>query len=200
MAPVIGLTVVKRCTYRGNTDEEWSNKYFFTGAPPASSTEWDTLVTAFAFEEAKLYPATTHIVRFIGYNDDDVHAQSVYTNDLTLTSSEHPGTFTAIAGMQLAGDQAAMIEWRTARKSSRGKWIYLRKYIHNGFNDSVTPDLLAPSYHGVCQTFATNLMEGFWRPGSILRSQKQVEDLELAVASNYVTTRTLKRRGKKKQT
>jgi hypothetical protein len=194
---VMGLTVVKQFTYRGDGTEEWSNKYFLTGPPPDDEISWQQAFDDLCSHELHLYTPSSAIMAGYGYNDNDEHAHAVWSvdyrgtagvpGDLTLTGAEH----------KVAGDQAAMIEWRTSRKNSRGKWVYLRKYIHDVSANTALPDETSVSFRQVAETYATRMMDGSLLGGRRLRSRTHDEVLTAAIVPDFITTRTLKRRGKR---
>jgi hypothetical protein len=90
-----------------------------------------------------------------------------------------------------------MVEWRTARKNSRGKWIYLRKYFHAAHVSHLNVDDLSDGQSIVYNAYATKMSDGTLSAGRKIRSQKQDEVIEEHRVSPYITTRTLKRRGKR---
>jgi hypothetical protein len=193
----MGLTVVKKFTYRGDAEEEFSNKYFLTGPPPDDDIAWQQAFDDLCSHELHLYTASTAIMAGYGYNDNDPKAHAVWTvdysgtpgvpGDLTLTGADH----------KVAGDQAAMIEWRTSRKNTRGKWIYLRKYVHDVSVSLGVPDQTSVSWRTIADTYATRMMDGSLLGGRRLRSRTHDEVLTAAIVPDYITTRTLKRRGKR---
>jgi len=197
MAAATGLVITKRFTYRGDATEEWSNKYWLTGDPPSSSAGWKTLFDQLVNIEKACYTSASSVVGGIGYADNTPGAHAVWTVDLDVNGPVVPGTLTPVAGMSFAGDQAGMLEWRTERKNSRGKWIYLRKYFHGGMNDSTNPDLINTGTHDAYTTLGAALFSGTWPGARKVRSQKQDEVLTATVGSWNVTTRSLKRRGKR---
>lgn len=197
MAAATGLTIVKEMTYRDNTNEQWSNRYWLTGVPPASSAAWRTLFDQLVAAERTCYTQNSKVVGGYGYDDNTPGAHAVWGVDLEALGQTQPGSLLIVPGMNMAGDQAGMIEWRTERKSTRGKWIYLRKYFHGGNNHATIADNIDDGTNSAYQTFATALFTGTGATGRKVRSQKQDEVLTFAFASPYVTTRTLKRRGKR---
>jgi len=197
MAAATGLVLTKRFTYRGDATEEWSNKYWLTGTPPSSPGAWFSLYDEIAALERHCYTPASVIVSAVGYNDNDEHAHAVWTRDNDVEGTPVAGDLVAVPGQIFAGDQAGMISWKTERKNSRGKWIYLRKYMHGGNQDQTDPDLIASSTHAAYQTFADALFNGNLTGGRRIRSQLQDEYLQIADASWFITTRSLKRRGKR---
>lgn len=197
MASTTGLVIVKRFTYRDDDQEEWSSKYWLTGPPPDSDQAWLDLFNLLGNEERKCYTPQCFITRYIGYNDNADGAHSVYNLDLAQIGAEKPGTLPTEAGhAQMAGDQAGMISWQTSRKNSRGKWVYLRKYLHAG-HIGTDVDKVSTNTESAYNAFAQVLFTGTGLQGRTLRSQKQDEVLQFGAGSQWVTTRTLKRRGKR---
>lgn len=196
MAEATGLTVTKSMAYRG-VPETWSNKYWLTGLPPQSVSGWNTLWSQLTIEESKLYGAAVTIVEGYGYADNAEGAHAVWSTDQFVGWVPVPGTLTVAAGNRMAGDQAGMVEWRTSRKNTRGKWIYLRKYFHGGEVDAADADRVSLPQLTAYDGFATKLFDGSWTGGRRIRSQKQDETLLAPFPSPLVTTRTLKRRGKR---
>jgi hypothetical protein len=199
MAAVCGLVITKSMPYR-STPEEWSSKYWLTGAPPSSPTAWRTLFDEVATHESSLYRSDCEVVSGIGYADNDVHAQSVFTVDLRIEGQPIPGLLPVVPTAAMAGDQAGMLEWRTARKNSRGKWVYLRKFMHRGGIDPNDPDYTDAATQAAYLAWGTALKDGGWNGARRIRSQFFDEVVTDVIASPFVTTRTLKRRGKKKNT
>lgn len=196
MAAVTGLTIVKKMTYRGNANEEWSNQYWFTGSVPADNTAWDALFAALVAAEKTCYQATHHVVAGYGYNSDADDAHAVYVKD--VSAAPIAGTMGTTGMGPAPGDAAGMIAWKTSRTNSRGKAIYLRKYLHGVLLEAAPDeDKVAANQLTVYNTFATKLYDGSFLDGRKLRSRKHDETLLTHAASQWVTTRTLKRRGKR---
>jgi hypothetical protein len=102
-----------------------------------------------------------------------------------------------------AGDQAAVVEWKMNRLNAKGKPIYLRKYFHLPAISSADHDALDSTYVTTLNTFATQVMtfHGGIRTGP--RDKLPAIPADAAVAHEvipWVTTRTLKRRGKRPRT
>lgn len=198
MAEATGLTIVKRFTYRGDANEEWSNKYWLTGTPPPDPAGWDVLLDELVALEKACYTPQTSVVAAYGYDDNTPGAHSVWSWDADVSPPAVPGTLTAAQGINYAGDQAGMVEWQTDRKNSRGKWIYLRKYLHGGITHYTNPDEIAPETLAAYTAYAEALADGSGGlQGRQLRSQAQDESIINTYPSRWITTRTLKRRGKR---
>jgi hypothetical protein len=208
MASACGLTIVKRFPYRGDTTEEFSNTYWFTGGPPADDAAWLALWTAMTTAEKPLYGATTQIIRGYGYNDDTGHkpgdegdvAPSVWGIDLRIApNTVINGSFSAGALYTAPGDSAVWVRWKTSRRTNPGgKAIYLRKYFHPAYHAvQADGDTVAPTWVTNANTFGAKLYDGTL-PGARKITTAGVNDTILSHgASPYITTRTLKRRGKR---
>ena len=199
MVAATGIVIIKKFTYRGDPNEEFSNKYWLTGDPPGPSSEWAGLFDVLVAQEKACYVPQVHVVGGYGYNDNTPGAQSIWSVDLEALGTTVPGTLTAAQGFTYAGDQAGMLEWQTDRKNSRGKWVYLRKYFHGGITHYTNVDEIAPEAVTAYETLGTHLRDGTipQAVGRKIRSQKQDENLQSMHASKWITTRTLKRRGKR---
>jgi hypothetical protein len=195
---IMGMTIVKRMTYRGDTEEEFSNTYWLAQSVPADTNAWDTQRDKFLQSEQQIYPPSVHFVRAVGHNSSDPGAQAVY--DYAWPAVSQPvGGFSVTAGESLfAGDQAAVVEWLTDLKSSKGKPIYLRKFIHHGYLATGGGDSLAPDYVSALTTYGGHYLGGGFI--GTLRSPNKDAFAGSVKVLPFVTTRTLKRRGKKKLT
>jgi len=196
----IGLTLIKQFTYRGDATEQWSNTYWLNEPIPVDDASWQALFDKFSVEERKVYLASSSIVRAYGYNDRTYRDPADWVLDLQTPA---PGTLAAPVGdaVRMAGDQAAFIEFQTRRKSNPGgKWVYLRKYFHDGLLDAQNPDNLEPGYHTALITFADWIManyEGLLAGPSKDNPTPVVDTIQAVKTSPFVTTRTLKRRGRR---
>ena len=195
------ITIIKRMSYRGDTSEEWSNRYFLDGPDPTSSTEWMDIFTPLATAEKDLYLSDHAIVGAYGYTDDADSAASVWSRDLRASGSI-AGSFAPGAGsIKTPGDAAFTVRWKTSRLNSKGKPIYLRKYYHGALAQSANPDLLMATQVTAANAFATMLWDGAGIDGRHIRGPGQSADTIVGSACNvYVTTRTLKRRGRRPTT
>jgi hypothetical protein len=198
MGSLYGVTLVQQMTYRGDATEEWSNTWHFRDPPPSSSAAWETAVTALAQLVKTVIPDTGKIIRAYGYDDDSDKPVSVYTKDWLLEGSPIVGTYNPLGSdFPLAGDQAYFIWWKLDKRNSRGKWIYLRKYLHDGYCDFTDPDRPAVDYKAQCELLA-GWMHNVGTPfaGGVRSRTDPAPILEHGV-SEFITTRTLKRRGKR---
>jgi hypothetical protein len=195
----IGLTVIKKFQYRGN-DEEWSNHYHLEGAIPADAAAWRTLFDALVAQEKNLYPSGTSVVAGYGYDDDAANAHAVWSVDLEVApNSPVAGSMATTGGHEAQGDGAVWIRWKLDRENSRGKSIYLRKYYHGAIITDGSFDAVLPAQGTALASFGTALENGTV-PGVGKIRDAGGGAIVSTGHSTWVTTRTLKRRGKRPPT
>lgn len=189
-----GLTIVKSMPYRG-AREEWSNQYHFTGSPPANDTDWLTFVDLVIAVEAAVLDQYVTIDRLYGYENTD--NDSVYVLDLRAVSSEVPGTYSGDPNNRESGDTAYWVRWKTDHTNSNGKQVYGRKYFHPGFCAHVAGqnDALAGDLNTLAAAYGDAMVTGFGDGRTI--ADPAGHAMTNPVVSTYVTTRTLRRRGRR---
>lgn len=197
------LTLVKQFSYRG-APEEWSNTYFFTGALPASPSSWKTLADAVILEEKATFTSSTEVVRAIGHQAGQ--SVAVWSFDYLGASAAVPGTYVPTNVTQKTpGDSAAWVRWSTDQLTSKGKPIYLRSYYHDiysaaeGSGLTFDHDLLETAQGTALQEYGADWIAGFADGDAVNHTRcgpKGAVGL-VALASTYITTRTLERRGKR---
>lgn len=191
------VTLIKRQQYRGNPLEEWSNKYFLTGGVPASDAEWLALVNALKTQEKTCYGAQVTIIRAYGYDNDALSADSVYQRDMVAASETVAGTMPSTSGTAPQIESAAWVRWKTSRMS-RGKAIYLRKYFHGVYAAVSGGDSLSAAAQTNLQAFGAKMRDGTFLDGRTVRARGQTGETFLGHSiSLYLTTRELKRRGRR---
>ena len=202
MPTATGLVTIKKFSYRDDNDEEWSNKWWFTGVIPADETAWLNLFTAVVNLEKACFTSNCTVVRAYGYDNSDDHSPAVWVYDLESEAAPIPGTLVINTGVDtlMSGDQAGLIWWKTSRRNARGKWVYLRKYFHDGTINTADSDAISGNSAAAYGNLALKMSDGTLAGGRIVRSPGQDEVIQEASASSWVTTRTLKRRGKRKPT
>ena len=90
------------------------------------------------------------------------------------------------------------VRWKTSRYNSRGKPIYLRKYFHGARCDGTSGnDVTFSGQLTALNAFGTKLQDASFISARTIRSRHNAETLLGHGASAYITTRTLKRRGKR---
>lgn len=189
-----GVTSIKTFTYRGAA-EEWSNQYRFVGDAPSSEADWRSLVDDLVALEAPMLSDRVSIVRALCY--EDIDDDSVYTYDLTHFAGAVPGALDHTDAGNQAGDDALTVRWSTGRRTSTGKPIYLRKYYHGVMSSTATDgDDVWSTMATAAGTFAAAVLasSGDW-PG--LADVDGDAPPGGYFVDPYVTTRTLKRRGRR---
>lgn len=192
---VTGITLVKQFTYRDVPTEQWSNTYWLSGPTGLSTAAWDALFDQLIALERNVYSSSSSVVRALGYASSDPHTAAQHIKDYpvgTLAGSLADGT-----GHPYSGDQAGFIFWKTSVKNKRGKWIYLRKYLHDGFESLADRDKLSTATAAAYTLFAQQLGGGSFLGGRHIVGPNLDYGILTGQSSQWTTTRTLKRRGKR---
>lgn len=191
------LTLVKSFTYRG-APEEWSNTYFFTDALPASPSSWKHLADLVIADEVPLYDVNQKVVKAIGHQAGQ--SVAVWSYDYAGALESVPGTYAETGAFPESGDTAAWIRWSTDQLTSKGKPIFLRSYFHPAYVESTgAPDLIASSWVTAAQEYADDWIAGFVDGDAVLHKRCGPHGAVglVGLPSEYATTRTLERRGKR---
>lgn len=188
------ITLVKSMDYRGH-DEEWSNTYHFEGDTPANEGEWRTLGLAIYSTEKVILRSDVKLVQLYGYEAGN--ETSVAQIDLRVGADANiPGTLNTSGVYPTSGDQAVTMRARIG-VSSTGKKVYIRKYYHGSAKNSTgTGDPVAPSAVTAMNAHLTALLAG-GLPGGAVWCGPQGQEAIDPLVHPWVTTRTLKRRGKR---
>jgi hypothetical protein len=199
MAAKVGLTIVKAFTYRGDSTEEFSNTYHLTGTVPDTPTAWRTLFDALVAQEKTVYASAVSVVRGYAYATDNPSDDSVWSVDLVTDSGVVPGTLSLGTGTPAPGDCAVWVRWKTSRLTSPGsKPIYLRKYFHGALMASGgVGDTILASQKTALLALGAKLQDGSFTEARTITAQAHDDTIVSHAASSYITTRTLKRRGKR---
>jgi len=192
---VCGVTLVKTFTYKDTPDEEWSNTYWLTGATPSDNGAWEALFSALISVEVRAYAATSSVVRALGYGNGATNEPAVHIKD--YPAGTHPGTLVDAGGHAMSGDQAGVVEWKTDHKNKRGKWVYLRKYMHDGFVSNTDRDKIGPATRQKYDELAALMLDQTSFGGRVLTGPTMSYNQIAPQLFEWVTTRTLKRRGKR---
>jgi hypothetical protein len=187
------VTLVKDFTYRGKL-EEWSNSYSLTGTTPTTDAGWKSLFDAIIASEKTCYQSSVRVIRAMAYKATEDHV--TYSFDYLGSGATVAGTYVCPAnGFYWAGDQAGWLRARVG-SSSNGKPRYVRKYFHGGASASMTPDPVAGTLISAYVAHG-GVMIGGTLPGSMKWCGPNGTVAATPSASPYVTTRTLKRRGRR---
>jgi hypothetical protein len=196
----VGLVIVKQFTYRGDATEEFSNDYHFTGATPADATAWKALADALITQEKTCYTNGARVVRAYGYDSDAANAHAVWSWDYLANATTVAGTMAQTGGQLPAGDQAAQLRWKTSRLNTKGKPIYLRKYFHAVPVAPAAPDYVLATAVTALGAFGGKMRDGTFLDARTLTARGHTDTLVSHLAGQFITTRTLKRRGKRPPT
>jgi hypothetical protein len=193
------LTIVKRFTYRGDSTEEFLNTYHFDAGSPANTTRWKALADAAILLEKAMYGSDVSIVRAFGHDAGSVVAAWSY--DYLGAGAAVAGTFTPPSFGEMPGDIAAWIRYGTTQFTSRGKPIYLRNYYHGVYQAGLTGanhDKLSAGQVTAFQAYGNAWVAGF-SDGTAThrRAGPRGAIAQNALAATYLTTRTLKKRGRR---
>lgn len=187
------ITTIKRFNYRGDPNEEFSNTYHMTTAP--TDDTFQDLVADVVNAEAKVLLTEVTIIRAYGYDDSDHPAK--WSWDFTVNPTDLvPGLFPPTGATVGPGDTAYWIRWDTGRKNKRGKAIYLRKYFHPALLEPSLPDTIHPNLKTALLDFGNNMTAPLPN-GFQLAGPDGIAPPGPVEASEFYTTRTLKRRGKR---
>jgi hypothetical protein len=208
VAAATGLTVVKRFLYRGDPNEEYSNTYWFKPVtPPADAAAWRALLDALVLVEKTIYPSSCQVIRAYGYSDDSGHkpgdtgpvSPSVWSVDLRIAPDAPVAGTLVTGGIELApGDAAVWARWKTDRRTSPGsKPIYIRKYFHPAIGNGSDADLVQTAQKNALLALGLKLQDGTFSGGRTITTCGRTDTILSHGASTYMTTRTLKRRGKR---
>lgn len=190
----ISIRLNKSFAYRGSP-EIWSNTYHFTGTAPSSDANWDALIDALVTAEKAIHHVTTTVVYASCYTAD--HTPAAHTRDFNnAPDTPVPGTLSLVPSATLnisAGDQAAWIRWKTDHRDSRGHQVYIRNYYHG--IQVTPPDTIATAQRTAMATFGAAMVTGFIG-GTYKIADLQGDPCNTPTVPTFITTRTLKRRGK----
>lgn len=183
------IVINKIFTYRGQP-EEWSNRYHFVGSTPSSLAGWKDLALAIWAQERTFLNTTTKFNGFLGYVAGDETANAIMGPDDLTTAEKSAGV---LSGSNVPGDTAAWVRWATGTRNSKGRPIYLRKYFH-GVGTTGT-DAIVGTAATAMAAYGTKMADGTL-PGGFKIAAPQGAIGTTVKVPTYVTTRTLKRRGK----
>jgi hypothetical protein len=193
----IKLTIVKTFTYRG-APEEFSNTYHLTGSDPADDAAWGAIDGWLRAAERLVYTNAVKLTRIYGYNSGSDHAD--YVHDMSLVDdSFRIGSLAVGTSIPAPGDDAIWVRWPTGALNSKGRKIYLRKYFHDARLSAGGGDAVFPAQKTALQTFGDYVLGSSGPDSRTLCSPEGDVPVGAGVAS-YITTRTLKRRGKRPPT
>jgi hypothetical protein len=191
------ITIVQSFLYRGQP-EEFSNKYHFLGPAPGDDTSWEALTSNLVDALRAFNTSAVTFHRAYGYNDGD--QPSVWSYDWTVPGPPPAGNITTPTTPVPPGDAAAWLRFDTTKRNSKGKMVYCRKYFH-GIHQQNEPnhDLVDTSQEQYMTAFGHKCIDG--TISSVFRvCTPDGHPASNPVVGTFLTTRTLKRRGKRPPT
>lgn len=187
---VCKLVTQKSFTYRGAA-EEYANIYHLSGTQPADQAAWQSLADAVKDLERPILPGTVTFTTWLGYNDGSDTADYTGAHTGTLTGSWTVGT-----SIPAPGDCAVWVRWSTGDRSSQGKPIFLRKYFHPAYIAAAGGDTAPATWRTAAATYGAAMTAG-GLAGTLKICRPNGHLGVTALACTNVTTRTLKRRGRR---
>lgn len=193
------ILIVSKFDYRGKP-EEFSNRFSFADRQPIDQTTWLTMANALIDHMIPCFPGSTSFVRAYGYAPSAISAEFVH--DFENPGPARTGTFIPAAGQtRMPGDTAMTLRYSSAKMSTRGKHVYGRNYFHDVYNDSASAyDRLSQTQQAAFTQLGTDLCSGTIHPRLSICLPNATWDLFSPHADQWLTTRTLHRRGKRTKT
>lgn len=193
------ILIVSKFDYRGKP-EEWSNRFSFADRQPIDQTTWKAMADALIAQMRTCFPSSTTFVRAYGYAPSAISADFVHDYESpgpALAGNWAPGA----TNVRMPGDTAMTLRYSSAKMSTRGKHVYGRNYFHDVYNESNAEyDRLSTGQQAVFTTFGTALCSGTIHPRLSICLPNGTWDLFSPHADQWLTTRTLHRRGKRTKT
>jgi hypothetical protein len=115
------VRLIKEFTYRGQA-QRFSNRYYLTGAAPADSAAWTTLVAGIKVLEQNLLGDSAYFKEAHGYLPGSEVA--VHTEVMT-------GQGAITGGTKVPGDCAMVARWATSKRSTKNHTVYVFSYYHD---------------------------------------------------------------------
>jgi hypothetical protein len=198
--PAARIHIVQSFDFRGKA-EEFSNRYSFEDTAPFTNAEWLALADGLIAGLRLCLPLTTTFVRAYGYAPNAPFAEFVHDYG---TTSPPAGSWVPTAGSsRCQGDSAAFLRLSSDLFTTRGKRIYKRCYYHDVYDNGTAGfDRLDAAQQSQFTQFAGNLIDGTIHPRfrcCLPRGAVQGGTLHSPHVDQWLTTRTLKRRGKRKK-
>lgn len=193
------VTMEKSFTYRG-AREHWSNAYHFAETPVDHSS-WQLLVSRIWDMEKLCFPLDVMIEAGYGHTPGTPPIL-VYEEDVNPPGEGgQAGAFVPPASSHPApGDAAIYIRYSTTQKNTLGKPIYLWNYYHAVYFDAANADVMDANQKTAFEGLATNMVNGLSVPGATPavyhRAGPRGAVAQGHKIGEFITTRTLKHRGK----
>jgi len=192
------LTMRKSFTYRDQR-EEWVNVYHLDVVPP-SSADWSALFSAVWDLEKVFLGIDVQLEGATGHESGEPPVLVWEYDQPPPGEGGSAGSF--VPGAQeygTPGDAAGWVRWGTDLKNTRGKPVYLRNYYHGMFTTG-DPDRIAPGQITGLGALGAAFQAGITTGGrTYRRTGPNHGSPQSHKVSDFITTRTLKRRGARKK-
>jgi len=192
--PAPRLRLVQSSEYRGQP-EEWSNTYSFKGPAPTTPAGWQAIADAFILLLRQCFTSKTTFVRAYGYNANSIGANFVH--DYTSPGPPSAGTGVFTNSLSLPGDAAITGRLSSEKFNPSGKRVYGRNYWHDAYAEATDSDRVNSEQQAQLTTFLTQYTQGTIIAGTD-SCLPDLTDTHSPHVDQWITTRTLKRRGKRR--
>lgn len=183
------IRVVKHFPYRGNANQQFSNRYHFDGSDPGSPTAWHDLMDALVLIEKTMFYADVVFDACFGY----APGSNVAVASKTFAGVAGTGAFGA--SDYCPGDCAAVARWATTKRSIKNHPVYCFSYWHGVFRaHGGDRDTLLSAQQVAMQNYATDWNTGISVGGrTYKRTTPDGHPVTGALVETYVTHRDFPR-------
>lgn len=193
--PAPRLDLVMSFTYR-DQPEEFSTVFHFKGPAPSGDTAWKALSDKVITALRPVVSASVTFVRAYGYAANEIGAE--FVNDYATPGPPLAGTLSTTGLIACSGDTAFQGRLLSDKLTINGKHVYKRNYFHDAHIDAAGDrDRLAPVQQAALTTFLTSYAQATIDP-VFDACLPDLTNCHTPHVDQWLTTRTLHRRGKRK--